>query len=301
MKGFNYKHLHYFWVVAKCGGVAKAGEKLHVTPQSISTQMRQLEADVGDTLWRRAGRKLELTDTGHFVLEYAERLFSVGEELRDALNGRRGAAGGGLVRVGVLDSVVKVVAWRITAPVLSLPKPPRLHIREGRMNELLALLAVHELDLVLSDRPMPGTTHVRGFNHKLVESGVTFLARPAIARPLLRGFPHSLQDAPMLMPGGDSALREQLARWFDRQAIHPRVVAEFDDTALMKTFGQGGAGVFPMPTMVAEETSKQFHVVPVGRTDDVAYQVYALTTERRLKHPAVVAISEAARTLAATA
>ena len=301
MKGFNYKHLHYFWVVAKCGGVAKAGEKLHVTPQSISTQMRQLEADVGDPLWRRAGRKLELTDTGHFVLEYAERLFSVGEELRDALNGRRGAAGGGLVRVGVLDSVVKVVAWRITAPVLSMPKPPRLHIREGRMNELLALLAVHELDLVLSDRPMPGTTHVRGFNHKLVESGVTFLARPAIARPLLRGFPHSLQDAPMLMPGGDSALREQLARWFDRQAIHPRVVAEFDDTALMKTFGQGGAGVFPMPTMVAEETSKQFHVVPVGRTDDVAYQVYALTTERRLKHPAVVAISEAARTLAATA
>ena len=210
MKGFNYKHLHYFWVIAKSGGVARAGERLHVTPQAISTQMRQLEADIGEPLWRRAGRKLELTDIGHMVLEYADRLFSVGEELRAALNGRRSASGSGLLRVGILDSVVKVVAWRLIEPVLSLPSPPRLQLREGRMGELLALLAIHELDVVISDQPMPAGMHVRGYNPLLLESGITFLARAPLARPLVKGFPDSLTGAPVLMPGGDSALREQL-------------------------------------------------------------------------------------------
>ncbi|MCA3252107.1 MAG: LysR family transcriptional regulator [Pseudomonadota bacterium] len=294
MDQLNYKHLHYFWVVAKSGGVAKAGERLHVTPQSISTQMRQLESVIGAPLWRRAGRRLELTETGHLVLEHAERMFEVGEALKDALRGQRGG-GTGLFRVGVTGSVVKVVAYRMLEPALAMHPAPRMLCREGRFNELLALLAVHELDLVLSDRPLPASMHVRGFNHLLLESGVTFLATSAVAKPRIGAFPHSLDGAPMLLPGGDSAVRAQLVEWFDRLRIQPRVVADFDDTAVMKAFGQGGAGVFPMPTIVAAETAAQYRVVPVGRTDDVRYQLYAVSTERRLTHPAVVAIRDAAR------
>lgn len=293
MKQLNYKHLHYFWVVARSGGVAKAGEQLHVTPQSISTQMRQLEATIGEPLWRRAGRKLQLTDTGHLVLDHAERMFGIGESLKEALKGRRGTSQG-VFRVGVTGSVVKTVAYRTLEPALAMRPAPRMLCREGRFNELLALLAVHELDLVLSDRPLPSAMHVRGFNHLLGESGLTFLATRALAKPLLGAFPHSLHDAPLLLPGGDSAVRPQLLAWLDDLRVQPRVLAEFDDTAVMKAFGQRGAGLFPMPTMVAAETAVQYGVVPVGRTDDVRYQLYAVTTERRLTHPAVVAIRDAA-------
>lgn len=295
MKSFNYKHLHYFWVIAKSGGVGKAGERLHVTPQSISTQMRQLEADVGEPLWRRSGRKLELTETGHLVLDYADRLFSVGEQLKDALRERRGGGAVQNFRVGITDSVVKAVTWRLIEPVLALPNRPRLQCREGRFNELLALLAVHELDLVISDRPLPHSLAVRGFNHELLDCGTTFLARPKLAKSASKSFPYSLDFVPMLLPGGDSAVRPQLMRWFDQLQVHPLVVGEFDDTALMKAFGHGGAGAFPMPSIVAEETCEQFHLVPVGQTEDVRYQVYAVSPERHLSHPAVVAISEGAR------
>jgi LysR family transcriptional regulator, transcriptional activator of nhaA len=294
MNSFNYKHLHYFWVIAKSGGVAKAGERLHVTPQAISTQMRQLEADIGEALWRRAGRKLELTDAGHMVFDYADRLFSVGEELREALRERRSGGSPGVLRVGILDSVVKVVAWRLVEPLFGLELVPRLLLREGRMNELLALLAVHELDVVISDRPMPGSLHVRGYNHLLVECGITFLARAEMAKPLRKRFPQSLDGAPMLLPGGDSALRPQLMRWLDQVGAQPRIVAEFDDTALMKAFGQGGVGVFPMPSVVAAETAAQFRVVPVGQTNEVVHQVYAVTPERRVSNEAVITIRDAA-------
>jgi LysR family transcriptional regulator, transcriptional activator of nhaA len=298
MQHLNYKHLHYFWVVAKSGGVGKAGEQLHVTPQSISTQMRQLESAIGDVLWRRVGRRLELTDTGHLVLEYAERMFGVGEALKDALRSRSGH-GAGVFRVGVTGSVVKVVTYRMLAPALALDPAPRMLCREGRFNELLALLAVHELDLVVSDRPMPSAMHVKGFNHQLAESGVTFLATAPLAKPLIAEFPHSLHGAPLLLPGGDSAVRPRLLAWFERLGIQPAVVADFDDTAVMKAFGQAGAGVFPMPTMVAAETAAQFKVLPIGRTDDVRYEIVAVSTERHLSNPAVVAIRDGARTAAA--
>jgi LysR family transcriptional regulator, transcriptional activator of nhaA len=294
MQHLNYKHLHYFWAVTKSGGVARAGEQLHVTPQSISTQIRQLEAAVGEPLWRRAGRKLELTETGHLVFDFADRLFSVGESLKEALRGRRSSAPSQF-RVGVTGSVVKVVAYRLLEPVLKMPNASHLLCREGRFNELLALMAVHELDMVISDRPMPSTMNVRGFNHLLAEGGVTFLGTANLARPLVKGFPQSLHDAPVLLPGGDSALRAQLLRWFDDLRIKPRVLADFDDTAVMKAFGQGGAGVFPMPTMVAQETAEQFHVQPIGATDAVLHRVYAVSPERRMSHPAGVAVSESAR------
>ena len=294
MQHLNYKHLHYFWTVARCGGVAKAGEKLNVTPQSISTQIQQLASSIGAPLWRRAGRTLELTDTGNLVLEYADRLFTVGEELKDALRERPGAAQSTL-RVGVTGSVVKVVAYRMLEPVLRLDPPHRLLCREGRFNELLSLLAIQQLDAVISDRAMPGTLNVRAFNHLLSEGGVTFLGSASLARRSRKKFPDNLHGVPMLLPGGDSAMRPQLMRWFDTLRIKPEVIGEFDDTAVMKAFGQGGAGIFPMPTMVAEETARQFHVVPLGHTTEVVHQVWAVTCERRISSPAVRAISEAAK------
>jgi LysR family transcriptional activator of nhaA len=275
--------------------VAKAGEQLHVSPQSISGQMRVLEAAVGKPLWRRSGRKLQLTDMGHFVLDYADRLFAVGEELKEALRGGADSAVPQIFRVGVTGSVVKVVAYRMVAPALALRPPPRLECREGRFAELLSLLSVHQLDLVISDRPMPRSLNVRGYNHLLMEGGVTFLAVPALARRLKSRFPASLDGAPMLLPGGDAAVRGPLQRWFDDLGLRPQVVGDFDDTAVMKAFGQAGAGVFPMPTLVVEETAAQFHVVEVGHTDEVLHQVYAVSAERRLSNPAVLAIRDAAR------
>jgi LysR family transcriptional regulator, transcriptional activator of nhaA len=294
MQNLNYKHLHYFWVIAKSGGVAKAGEQLHVTPQSLSGQIRLLEANIGQPLWRRAGRKLELTDTGHLVFDYADRLFTVGEELKDALRDRPGAAAT-TFRVGVTGSVVKVVAYRLVAPALNLQPSPRLVCREGRFAELLALLSVHQLDLVISDRPMPSSMNVRGYNHLLMQGGMSFLAAPTLAKRLRKGFPHSLNDAPMILPGGDAAVRPKLLQWFDSHQLRPHILGDFDDTAVMKAFGQAGAGVFPMPTMVAKEICAQFHVAEVGRTNDVQHQVYAISGERRLTNPAVVAISDTAR------
>jgi LysR family transcriptional activator of nhaA len=294
MQHLNYKHLHYFWVIAKSGGVAKAGERLHVTPQSISTQMRLLEGAIGDKLWRRAGRKLELTDTGNLVLEYADRLFSVGEELKEALRGRHGALQAPF-RVGVAQMVPKTLAHQLLAPALALPGAGRLSCQEGGFAEMLAHLAVHRLDLVLSDRPMHASMNVRGYNHLLLQCGVSMLAAPALARQLRKGFPHSLDQAPMLLQGADAAIRPRLMRWFDELKIQPQIVAEFDDTALMKSFGEAGSGVFTVPSVVAERVARQVHAQIVGQTEDVNEQIYGISSERRIRHPAVVAIDEAAR------
>jgi LysR family transcriptional regulator, transcriptional activator of nhaA len=296
-KPLNYKHLHYFWMVSRSGGVAQAGERLAVTPQSISTQMRQLETAVGDTLWRRAGRKLELTETGSLVLEYADRMFRTGEELSEALR-HRPDAGITHFRVGIADMVPKILAHRLIAPALALERPPRLSCKEGRFSDLLAQLAVHRLDMVISDRPMPSSLDVRGYNHLLLESGVSFLGVPALARKLRPGFPHSLDGAPLLLPGEDASIRKRLLAWFDRLQIAPRVVAEFDDTALMKAFGQAGTGVFALPSLTAEAVSAQLRTPVIGTTRDLVERYYAVTAERRIRHPAIVAISEAAKAVA---
>lgn len=293
MENLNYKHLHYFWMIAKCGGVAKAGERLHVTPQSISTQMRQLESAIGNALWRRAGRKLELTDTGHLVMDYADRLFTVGEELKDAL--RAGSRGHSQFKIGIVDVVAKTMAYRLIAPALQLQEPPRLICREGSFVDLLVQLAVHKLDVVISDRPMHTAMNVRGYNHLLLECGVSFLAVPKLAKKLKAGFPASLHAAPFLLPGNDAAVRLRLQAWFDKLHIRPNVVAEFDDRAMMKAFGQEGAGVFSAPSFVAEEVAKQHDLQIFGSTTEVQEQAYAVTSERRIKHPAAVAISEAAK------
>ncbi len=294
MSSLNYKHLHYFWVIVKAGGVARAGERLHLTPQTISGQMRLLEEAVGERLFRRSGRKLELTEAGRLVADYAEAIFSLGEELQGVL--RHSPANRPMqFRVGVAEMVPKSVAYRLLEPAMRLPQPLHLICRESRMDALLADLAVHKLDLVIADRPMHANMHVRGFNHLLGECGLTFLATAGLAKQLRGGFPKRLHGAPMLLPGEDVAVRPRLMRWLENHGIQPRIIGEFDDSALMKAFGQAGAGVFPVPTVIADQVRRQYKVVTLGRSDDVTEQIYAISAERRISHPAVVAISEAAK------
>jgi LysR family transcriptional regulator, transcriptional activator of nhaA len=289
----NIKHLQYFWAVAKHGGVARASERLHLTPQSISGQVGLLETAIGEPLLRRVGRTLELTETGRLVFEHADRMFSAADDLKAALRDRPLEAAPPL-RVGVADVVVKSLAYRMLSPALSMKPAPRLFCRDGRLAELLGELAIHRLDLVLSDRPMPSGLHVIGFSHLLGACGVSFLARSPLAARLGPRFPECLNGAPLLLPGEDSAMRPRLVQWLQDQGIEPRVVGEFEDSALLKAFGEAGVGVFVMPSVVANRIARQYGVTEVGRTPDVVEQVYAISAERRITHQAVQTISRSA-------
>ena len=290
----NYKHLHYFWVVAKEGGIARASERLHLTPQTISGQLSLLEDNLGEALFNRVGRNLEMTETGRLVLSYADEIFSLGGELEEMVSnlpsGRRM-----VFKVGVSDVVPKSIAYRLLAPSLQLPEPVRIVCREGAINSLLGELALHKVDLVIADGPIPSNVNVRGFNHPLGDCGVSFFAEPKLARTLGKDFPQNLNGAPLLLPGEVTVVRNRLVQWFNGLHLHPRIVGEFDDSALMKAFGQGGAGVFIAPTPIAKEVEKQYGVVSIGQTDEVREQFYAISVERKISHPAVSAITEAAR------
>jgi LysR family transcriptional activator of nhaA len=290
----NYKHLHYFWAVAKEGSIARASERLNLTPQTISGQLSLLEEHMGEALFTRVGRSLELTETGRLVLSYADEIFSLGGELEEMVHNLPDGRPL-LFKVGVTDVVPKSIAYRLLAPALKLPEPVRIVCREGAIDALLAELAVHRVDLVIADGPIPPGVNVRGFNHQLGDCGITFLATPRLARKLGKNFPHSLNGAPLLMPGDMTVVRSRLMRWLDGLHIHPRIVGEFDDSALMKAFGRSGAGVFIAPTPIAAEVKKQFGVVGIGQTDEVREQFYAISVERKISHPAVVAITETAR------
>lgn len=287
--------MRYFWTVAKAGGIARACERLHLTSQTISGQLSAFEHALGHKLFTRAGRRLELTEAGRLVLSYAEEMFTIGEELEDALRDR----GGGLpvpFKVGVADSVPKSVAYRLLEPAVSLPEPLRMVCREGKLAGLMADLAIHRLDIVIADGPMPSGLSVRGFNHLLGECGLTFFATPALARRHKARFPRCLDGAPLLLPGEEAAVRPGLMQWFESVAVRPKVVGEFDDSALMKAFGQAGIGIFAAPSAIAAEVRQQYGVVALGSTDAVTERFYAISVERRLTHPAVVAISSKART-----
>lgn len=294
MSAINYKHLHYFWVVAKCGGIGRASEQLHLTPQTISGQITLLEEVMGTTLFDRVGRRLELNDTGRMVFSYADEIFSLGEELEDALRHRPGDRPLQFT-VGVVDSLQKSIAYMLLKPALQLPETLRIVCREGKLSNLLAGLAIQSFDIVIADGPMPSNSNVRGYNHLLGECDVTFFAAPALAKQFKKGFPHSLDGAPFLMPGEDAAVRPRLIKWFDKERIRPRIVGEFDDGALLKEFGEAGTGIFCMPSAVAAQIRKQYGVIEIGRTSAVVEQFYAISVERRLSHPAVLAISSAAR------
>lgn len=294
MEWLNYHHLLYFWMVAKHGGIAKAGAELRLRPPTLSAQLRQLEEALGEKLFVRDGRRLVLTEFGRVVYGYADEIFSLGREMLDTVKGRGGPKGLRLV-VGVADAVPKLVALRLLRPALALPEPLRIVCREDRHDKLVAALALHELDVVISDAPTASGLGVRAFNHLLGECGVTFLAGRRIAASLRGRFPKSLDGAPLLLPTDDTALRRSLETWFEAQGLRPRVVGEFEDSALLKAFGQDGVGVFAVPTIIEKDIVAPHGVRVVGRTDKVRERFYAISAERRLKNPAVVALTEAAR------
>ncbi len=294
MRGINYNHLHYFWVVASEGSVTRAAERLYLTPQTISGQLHALEESLDAKLFRRAGRQLILTERGRLAFEYADEMFRLGAEMTEVLEGKAGARALPFT-VGIVDVVPKLIAYRLLEPALRLEQPVRIVCREGKLKQLLADVAMHKLDMVLADTPLAAGTGVRAFNHALGECGVTFFASPALASRYREGFPHSLDGAPMLLPATNTALRGALMLWLDQLEIRPHIAGEFEDSALLTAFGQAGVGVFISPTVIESDTTRQYDVEPIGRSDQIRERLFAISAERRLRHPAVVAISQAAR------
>jgi len=290
----NYKHLHYFWAVAREGGVARASERLHLTPQTISGQVSLLEKQLGVDLFNRVGRNLELTETGRLVLSYADEIFSLVGELEEVLH-QLPDERPQLFRVGVVDVVPKSIARRILQPALQMPEPVRMICREASLDALLMELAMHRLDLVLTDRPTSPTVSTRVFSHKLGECNVSFFATDDLKKNLIGDFPGCLNGAPILLPSIGNQLRSRIDRWLDKHHTHPRMIAEFDDSALMKAFGQDGAGVFIAPSAIETEVESQYQVTAIGRVDEVKEHFYAISVERRVKHPIVSSVVKTAR------
>ncbi len=293
MAELNFKHLRYFWTVARVGTIAEAGRVLDLAPHSISAQLATFEAALGVSLFRRAGRRLKLTEAGERILGHAEEIFALGDQIVDVVRDdalRRSLP----FRIGFPDSMPKSVVHRLIEPALHVERPGRLVCREAPLAELLAELAVHRLDLVIADRPIPPEVSVRGYSTLLGEGTLTVFAAPALAARLKGDFPATLHGAPFLLPGEDVAHRGALLQWFETRRVQPSIVAELDDSALMKAFGQGGAGAFAAPTMIADHVCRQYGVEAVGEIAEVNNQVYAITTERRLAHPAMQVIRDQA-------
>lgn len=293
MNNLNFKHLRYFWMVARSGSIARASEQLGLTPQSISGQLGEFEAALGTRLFRRVGRGLEITEAGHSILGHADEIFALGDQILETLHDDTLIKAAPL-RIGVADSVPKSMAYRLIEPALSVEPPLRLICREGRLAALLGELAVHKLDLVIADRPMPSNLNVRGYSHLLGESRLGVFGASALVGRLPRDFPALLDGAPFLMPGEDVAIRPKLTQWLESKKLRPRIIGEFDDSALLKAFGQAGKGLFVTPLVIADLIGSPEGIVKLGELD-IGEQLYAITTERRLTHPAIVAIQRAAR------
>jgi len=294
MEWLNYHHLLYFWTAAREGGVSKAAERLRLSQPTISAQVRLLEEAVGERLFQRQGRTLALTDTGRLVYRYAEEIFGIGHELVETLRGRPPGRPAQLV-IGVANAVPKLIVYRLLRPATRGPEPAHLVCREDNVEQLLVQLSTHALDVVIADMPAPPHLRVKVFNHLLGESGTAFFGPARLASRLRRRFPASLQDAPLLLPTANTALRRALDDWFEREQLRPRVVGEFEDSALMKVFGHGAAVAFPAPAAIADDVCRFYGVRVIGRTDAVRERYYAISAERRLKHPGVLAITGAAR------
>ena len=291
----NFKHLHYFWVTARAGGIMRAGEQLHTTPQTLSGQIKLLEEWLGRKLFRKSGRQLALTDEGRLALGYADQIFALGAELEDALRQARSGQRVLEFRVGVADSVAKSVAYRLLEPALSVAEPVRLIGSEGKFPDLLAQLALHRLDLVIADEPLSRRMSVKAFNHALGTTTMSFFCAPALKAQLKGPFPQCLNDAPMLIQGVASSVRQQLEGWLTQHQIRPRVVGEFDDGALMTAFGREGRGVFMSPAVLEQEIVAQYGVEVIGRSSELVEEFFAVSVERRITHPCVAAITQAAR------
>jgi LysR family transcriptional activator of nhaA len=290
----NYNHLFYFWTVVREGGVSAASRVLRLAQPTVSEQVRALEAALEVPLFHRQRGKLVLTDAGAHAYRYADEIFALGRELEDTLAGRPGSRAGRLV-VGLADEVPKLIAQRLLAPAQALPDGLRLVCYEDRQERLLADLATYALDLVLAEAPVGPASNVRAYSHLLGECGVTLFAKAPAAGRLRRGFPRSLDGAPFLMPIEGTIVRRGLTKWFESAGVRPRVCGEFQDSALLGVFGRAGAGAFPAPTAIEDEVRAQYGVEVIARLDDVRERFYAITVERRIKHPAVAAIAAQAR------
>jgi len=290
----NYHHLLYFWTVAKEGSITKAGEKLHLAQPTLSTQIRKLEKSIGTDLFDRVGRSMILTDTGQVVYRYADEIFALGKELTDTLQGLP-TSNALRLTVGVPDVLPKLVVYQLLKPALEISEQVQLVCYEGKLKSLLADLALHRLDIVLANSPLTPETPIRAFNHLLGESSISIFGKADLVRKYKRGFPASLHGAPMLLPTQTATLRRALEQWFDANEIRPRVMHEFEDSAVLKVFGEHGEGLFAAPTAIEGEICRQYRVQALGRIEEITERFYAISIERRLKHPAVVRISEAAR------
>jgi LysR family transcriptional activator of nhaA len=294
MEWLNYHHLLYFYTVAREGSVTKAAKTLRLAQPTLSGQIRKLEHVLDEKLFARQGRSLVLTDVGRVAYRYADEIFSLGREMRDALRGRPSQRPARLL-VGIADVVPKLVAHRLLEIALRLEEPVQLVLREGKPEDLLGALATQAFDLVITDAPLGPQVKVRAFNHLLGECGVCFFAAPRLASRYRGRFPRSLDGAPMILPTENTVLRRSLEQWFEAIGVRPRVVAEIEDSALLKVFGQHGSGIFPAPEVMSDEVRRMHGVRSVGRTDAVRERFYAITVERRITHPAVAAITAAAR------
>lgn len=296
MGNLNYKHLRYFWMVAKTGSIVRASERLYLSPQSISGQLGELENNLSTQLFKKVGRGLVLTDMGRKVFSYADEIFALGGELLEATQ-QQTIKKSVPFRIGITDSVAKSIAYRIIQPVLVLEEPIRLICREGKLASLLSEMSVNQLDLVIADRPMPNNINVRAHNHFLGESHLAIFGTKDLTETYTKNmqdvaFPFNLQGVPFLLPGEDFTYQQKLVDWFESKKIYPRIVGEFDDGALLKSFGQAGAGFFAASCANSEYICLQYQVQQVGMVDKVTEQLYAITTEQRLTHPAILAIVE---------
>jgi LysR family transcriptional activator of nhaA len=295
MEWLNYHHLLYFHTVAKEGSVSRAARALRLAQPTLSGQIRKLEHVLGEKLFERQGRSLVLTEIGRVVYRYADEIFSLGQELLDTLHGRPTARAPRL-QIGISDIVPKLVAHRLIAAAGLADQATHLVLREGKTDDLLVALADRAYDVVIADAPLASHIRVKAFNHRLGESGITFFGAPELARGHRAGFPKSLDGAPLLLPTDNTTLRRSLEKWFQEIEVRPRIVAEIEDSALLKVFGQHGSGIFPVPRIVAADVRRQYGAHVVGSTDKVRESFYAITIERRITHPAVAAIAAAART-----
>ena len=292
MESLNYHHLRYFWAAAREGGVTRASQRLHISQPAVSAQIRELEQALGEKLFTRSGRTLVLTEAGRVVYRYADEIFGLGAELMETLKGRPTGRPMRLV-VGIANVIPKLVAYRVLEPAFRLPEGVHVECLEDRPDRLLAELATHRLDLVLTDAPAGPSVRVRAYSHLLGECGVSIFGTAHLAQSRRRGFPHSLDGAPFLLPTADSTLRRSLDQWFEAQGVRPEIVGQFEDSALLKVLGQSGVGLFAVPSAIDAEVRGHYGVRLVGRIE-IRERFYAITVERKLKHPAVVAISEAA-------
>ncbi len=294
MDWLNYHHLLYFWSVAKHGTVTKACEELRLAQPTISGQIHLLENTLGEKLFIRTGRRLALTEMGELVFKYAEDIFATGQELMNTVKGQGNGQPTRLV-VGIADAVPKPLATQLLKSALKLYRPTRLICQEDKLRQLLADLAAHQSDLVIADTPAPPSIKEHTYNHPLGESGVTLFAAAKLASRYRRGFPQSLRDAPFLLPTSNAVLRRLLDQWLVNHGVQPNIVGEFDDSATLKAFGQDGHGIFPGASVIEKEICRQYRVHVVGQVEGLKQHFYAITVERRLKHPAVLALVRTAR------